>query len=287
VAVNVVTTIAELRAATDGARRADRTVGLVPTMGFLHDGHVSLMTAARRQTDVVVATIFVNPLQFAPDEDLDAYPRDPEGDAAKAAGAGVDVLFTPSDSEMYPEPALTTVSVTGLSEGMEGATRPTHFDGVSTVVAKLFSIVGPCRAFFGEKDFQQLALVTRMARDLSMPVSVVGCAIVRERDGLAMSSRNAYLTSEQRVAAPVLHTALQAGRASVVAGERDPGAVVGLVEEIIRAEPEAEPDYVALVDGVSLEPAAGELAPQGDYRLITAARFGIPRLLDNMAVPVQ
>ena len=152
-------------------------------------------------------------------------------------------------------------------------------------MAKLFSIVGPCRAFFGEKDFQQLALVTRMARDLSMPVSVVGCAIVRERDGLAMSSRNAYLTSEQRVAAPVLHTALQAGRASVVAGERDPGAVVRLVEEIIRAEPEAELDYVALVDAPSLEPAR-ELVPQGGYRLITAARFGIPRLLDNMAVPV-
>jgi pantoate--beta-alanine ligase len=283
--VNVVTTIAELRAATDEARGADRTVGLVPTMGFLHDGHVSLMTAARQETDVVVATIFVNPLQFAPDEDLDAYPRDSEGDAAKAAGAGVDVLFTPSNSEMYPEPALTTVSVAGLQERMEGATRPTHFDGVSTVVTKLFSMVGPCRAYFGEKDFQQLALVTRMARDLSLPVTVVGCPIVRERDGLAMSSRNAYLTSEQRVAATVLHTALQAGRASVVAGERNPSAVAHLVEEIIRAEPEAELGYVSLVDGVSLEPAV-ELAPQGDYRLITAARFGIPRLLDNVALPV-
>jgi pantoate--beta-alanine ligase len=283
--MRTVTTVADLRASTDLARREGGVVGLVPTMGFLHDGHLSLMTAARERSDLVVATIFVNPLQFAPDEDLDAYPRDPDGDAAKAETVGVDVLFTPDDGEMYPEEVLTTVSVAELSQGMEGATRPTHFDGVSTVVAKLFAMVGPCRAYFGEKDYQQLALVTRMARDLSFPVEVIGRPIVRELDGLAMSSRNAYLTTEQRVAAPVLHTALQAGRAAAVAGERDPETIVDLVAAVVQAEPEADLDYVALVDAATLRPA-GRLTPGHPYRLLAAARFGRPRLLDNVGVTV-
>jgi pantoate--beta-alanine ligase len=283
--MRAITTIAELREATEVARAGGRSVGLVPTMGYLHDGHLSLMAAARRDTDLVVATIFVNPLQFAPGEDLEAYPRDPDGDAAKAATVGVDLLFVPDDEEMYPEPVLTTVSVAGLSDGMEGATRPTHFDGVATVVAKLFAMTGPCRAYFGEKDYQQLALVTRMAADLSFPVEVVGCPIVRERDGVAMSSRNAYLTDQQRAAAPVLHTALQAGVAAVRAGERDPVRIVALVGDVVRAEPEAELDYVALVDAASLG-IVDHLEPGGSYRLLTAARFGLPRLLDNVAVAV-
>ena len=284
-AMRTVTTIEDVRALADGARSEGKVVGLVPTMGYLHDGHLSLMAAARRDCDLVVATIFVNPLQFAPDEDLAAYPRDPDGDAAKAAGAGVHVLFMPGNEEMYPRPVLTTVSVAELSQGMEGATRPTHFDGVSTVVTKLFAIVGPCRAYFGEKDYQQLAVVTRMADDLSLPVEVVGCPIVRERDGLALSSRNAYLTTAQRLAAPVLHTALAAGQAAVVAGERDPVAVIDLVVAIIDAEPEAELDYVALVDAASLQPT-GTLAAGRAYRLLAAARFGRPRLLDNVPVVV-
>ena len=279
------TTIAELRRVTEDGRAAGQTVGLVPTMGYLHDGHVSLMVAARQDCDLVVATIFVNPLQFAPDEDLASYPRDPDGDAGKAAAAGVDLLFAPGDEEMYPESVLTTVSVADLSQGMEGAARPTHFDGVSTVVAKLFAMVGPCRAYFGEKDYQQLALVRKMAMDLSFPVEVVGCPIVRESDGLAMSSRNAYLTEAQRAAAPVLQVALRAGRAAVVAGERDPQAVTTSVAEIVEAEPEADLDYVALVDAGSLRDI-GRLEPGGSYRLLTAARFGIPRLLDNVAVDV-
>jgi pantoate--beta-alanine ligase len=283
--MRTVTTIAELRSVTETARADGRVVGLVPTMGYLHGGHLSLMVRARRDTDLVVATIFVNPLQFAPDEDLDAYPRDPEGDAAQAAEVGVDVLFTPGEAEMYPEPVLTTVAVAELSQGMEGATRPAHFDGVATVVAKLFAIAGPGRAYFGEKDYQQLALVTRMARDLSFPVDVVGCPIVRDVDGLALSSRNAYLTPAQRAAAPVLHTALMAGRAVVDGGERDPTLVADLVAQVVDAEPEADLDYVAVVDASSLRPPT-RLEPGGAYRLLTAARFGRPRLLDNVAVTV-
>ena len=283
--MKVATTIAETRGALDEARRAGGTVGLVPTMGYLHDGHVSLMAAARAETDLVVATIFVNPLQFAPGEDLDAYPRDPAGDRAKAEGAGVDLLFTPAHAEMYPEPVLTTVSVAELSSSMEGASRPTHFAGVATVVAKLFAIAGPCRAYFGEKDFQQLAVVRRMAADLSFPVEVVGCPIVREPDGLAMSSRNAYLGPDEREAATVLHQALRSGVAAAAAGERDAGAVRALVADVIAAEPLAALDYVALVDPATLAAVDGELAP-GSYRLLAAAQVGRPRLLDNVELVV-
>jgi pantoate--beta-alanine ligase len=277
--------IAEVRWALDGVRREGATVGLVPTMGYLHEGHLSLMAAARADTDFVMATIFVNSLQFAPGEDLASYPRDPDGDRAKADAAAVDLLFSPEHDEMYPDEVLTTVSVGGISQSMEGATRPTHFAGVATVVAKLFAIAGPCRAYFGEKDFQQLAVVRKMVADLSFPVEVIGCPIVREPDGLALSSRNAYLTPDQREAAPVLQRALKAGAASVRAGERDPSAVRTLIGEIIAAEPEAELDYVALVDPATLEPPAGALEP-GTYRLLTAARFGVPRLLDNIALEV-
>jgi pantoate--beta-alanine ligase len=283
--VKVTGSIAEARWALDEVRREGGTVGLVPTMGYLHDGHLSLMAAARADTDFVIATIFVNPLQFAPGEDLGSYPRDPDGDRARAEGARVDLLFCPEQAEMYPDEVLTTVSVGGLSQSMEGESRPTHFAGVATVVAKLFAIAGPCRAYFGEKDFQQLAVVRRMAVDLSFPVDVVGCPIVREPDGLALSSRNAYLTPEQREAAPVLQRALKAGAASVLAGERDPGAVCALVGDIIEAVPEADLDYVALVDPATLEPQAGPLEP-GTYRLLTAARVGVPRLLDNIALTV-
>ena len=179
-------TIAELRPLLDGERAAGRSVGLVPTMGYLHDGHLSLMRSARADTDVVVASIFVNPLQFGAGEDLEAYPRDLDRDGRLAEAEGVDVLFVPSADEMFPQPVLTTVSVAQLSEPLEGTARPHHFAGVATVVAKLLAIVGPCRAYFGEKDFQQLAVVRRMARDLSLPAEVVGCPTVRELDGLAL-----------------------------------------------------------------------------------------------------
>ena len=274
-------TIAELRTALDDARRAGGTVGFVPTMGYLHQGHASLMDAARADCDLVVASIFVNPLQFAPDEDLDSYPRDLTGDTAVAERCGVDLLFVPSTREMYPEAVRTTVSVAGVSQGYEGQARPTHFDGVSTVVAKLFNIVGPCRAYFGEKDYQQLAVVRRMVADLSVPVEVVGCPTVREADGLAMSSRNAYLTAAERAAAPVLHRALRAGAARVEAGERDPAVVRQAMAALVDAEALAELDYAAVVDAATLE-VPDPL--EGTLRLLIAARFGKARLLDNLGV---
>ena len=276
-------TIAEVRDHLSAARSAGRTVGFVPTMGYLHDGHASLLRAARAETDIVLLSIFVNPLQFAPSEDLDAYPRDLAGDTAVAEAAGVDLVFAPSTREMYPEPVLTTVSVGEVSATLEGRTRPTHFDGVATVVTKLFSIVGPCRAYFGEKDFQQIAVVRRAAADLSLPVEVVACPTVREADGLAMSSRNVYLSPEERAAAPVLHRALQAGRAAIEAGERDPAAVRAALAALIEAEPLADLDYAEVVDAATFavpDPLAGTL------RLLVAARFGGARLIDNVGATV-
>ncbi len=193
-------------------------MGLVPTMGALHEGHLSLMRRSAAEGDVTVASLFVDPLQFAEGEDLDSYPRDAEGDRAKAGAAGVGLWFTPTLAEMYPEPPLTAVTVAGVSDAMEGASRPTHFAGVATVVAKLFAIGGRCRAYFGEKDYQQLAVVRRLAVDLSLPVAVVGCPTVRAGDGLALSRRNAYLSGPERAAAPVLHRALPAGAAPVGGG---------------------------------------------------------------------
>jgi pantoate--beta-alanine ligase len=281
--VKTLGTIAELRSVLDGERTEGRAVGLVPTMGYLHDGHLSLMRQARAETDVVVASIFVNPLQFGAGEDLDAYPRDLERDGRLAKAAGVDLLFVPSVEEMYSAPVLTTVSVAQVSEPLEGATRPHHFAGVATVVAKLFAVVGPCRAYFGEKDFQQLVVVRTMARDLSFPVEVVGCPTVRELDGLALSSRNSYLTPGEREAAPVVYRALRAGVATVLAGERDPAAVRTLMAQIIEAEPLAQLDYAEIVDADSLripDPLAGNL------RLLAAVRFGRARLIDNVGVTV-
>jgi pantoate--beta-alanine ligase len=281
--MKTVTTIAELAALLDGERAVGRRVGFVPTMGSLHEGHVSLMRRARADAHVVVASIFVNPLQFAEDEDLDAYPRDLDRDTGLADGVGVDVLFTPSVGDMYPTPTLTTVSVAGVSESLEGARRPSHFVGVATVVAKLFAIVGPCRAYFGEKDFQQIAVVRRMVSDLSLPVRIVACPTVREPDGLALSSRNRYLTPTEREAAPVVYRALQAGAASILAGGTDPAAVRTLMTQIIAAEPLAQLDYAEVVDADSFtvpDPLDGNL------RLLAAVGFGRARLIDNAGVTV-
>jgi pantoate--beta-alanine ligase len=280
VPLSTVPTIAALREQLDGARAAGQRVGFVPTMGYLHAGHASLMAAARADTDLVVASVFVNPLQFGPTEDLTAYPRDLARDAALADGEGVDLLFVPSADEMYPGGAVrTSVTVAELSAPLEGRARPTHFAGVATVVAKLFAIVGPCRAYFGDKDFQQVAVIRQMVRDLSMPVDVIACPTEREPDGLAMSSRNAYLTDEERAAAPVLHAALLVGRLAIDAGERDAARVRALMAELIDAQPLADLDYAEVVQAATLqpvEPLAGEL------RLLAAARFGRARLIDNV-----
>lgn len=279
----MVATVRDLRERLDELRRNEQTIGFVPTMGYLHEGHASLMREASRSSDAVVVSIFVNPLQFGPGEDLDAYPRDLERDMALAQEAGVDLLFVPELDEMYPGPVVTTVSVGQVSEPLEGRSRPTHFDGVSTVVAKLFNIVGPCNAYFGAKDFQQVAVVRRMVADLSFPVAVVACPTVRERDGLALSSRNSYLTTEERAAAPVIYRALQAGAAAIKAGEHDPATVSELVGSIIAAEPLAQLDYAAVLDADSLT------VPEklvGNVRLFAAVQFGRARLIDNVGVTV-
>ena len=286
--MQILTTIAELRARLEAERAVGRRVGFVPTMGYLHDGHASLMRAAREVCDHVTATIFVNPLQFGANEDLSTYPRDLEGDLEVAREAGVDLVFAPSVDEMYPggTPPLTTVSVAALGERWEGAIRPGHFDGVATVVTKLFAIAGPCHAFFGEKDYQQLQIVRRMAADLNLAVDVVGCPIVRERDGLAMSSRNVYLSDEERIAARALNRALAAAVDVVSDGERDPARVTGAMTSPVSSEPAAELHYAAVVDPATLEPVTGPLEP-GEYRLLIAAQVGRPRLIDNCALRVS
>jgi pantoate--beta-alanine ligase len=284
VPLSTVTAIADLRTQLDRARASGKQVGFVPTMGYLHEGHASLMRAARADCDLVVASIFVNPLQFGAGEDLDAYPRDLAGDTAMAEAEGVDLLFVPAGAEMYPEGAVrTTVSVAEVTAPLEGRARPTHFAGVATVVAKLFSIVGPCRAYFGEKDFQQVAVVRQMVHDLSIPVDVVACPTVRESDGLAMSSRNAYLSEGERAAAPVVHAALQVGRMAIDAGERDRAKVQALMADLIGAEPLAELDYAEVVDARTLQPV-DPLA--GELRLLAAVRFGRARLIDNLGTTV-
>jgi pantoate--beta-alanine ligase len=281
--VKIVERVADLRAVCEEARHAGKTVGLVPTMGYFHEGHRSLMRAARARHDVVVVTIFVNPLQFGAHEDLDGYPRDLAGDTAAAEAEDADVLFTPSLAEMYPEPTRTTVHVDGLTAGLCGATRPTHFDGVTTVVTKLFAIVGPSTAYFGRKDAQQLAVVRRMAADLNLPVEVAGCPLVREPDGLAMSSRNAYLSVEERRAAPVLSRALRAAAESVVAGERDAAAITYMIEVTVAAEPLVTLEYAEVRRGADLEPVEHL---EGEVLIAVAAGVGAARLIDNITITI-
>jgi pantoate--beta-alanine ligase len=262
----------QLRKALDDRRAAGGTVGLVPTMGSLHGGHGALIERSAGECDLTAVTVFVNPLQFGDPGDLAAYPRELDRDVAVATGAGAGIVFAPSAEEMYPDgPPQVTVSVgAGVADGMEAASRPGHFDGVATVVAKLFNLAGPCRAYFGEKDWQQLAVVRRLAADLSFPVDVVGCATVREPDGLACSSRNARLSAAERAAATVLYRALGTAALSVSAGECDPAVVRTLMANIVAKEPLATLDYA-------------EVVPDADgFRLLVAARVGDVRLIDNI-----
>ena len=281
--VAVVDRVDAFRKELEAARAAGRTVGFVPTMGYLHEGHASLVRRAAAECDVVAVSVFVNPLQFAPTEDLGAYPRDLERDVALAAASGAHLVFAPSAEEMYPEAMVTTVSVASVSEGLEGGARPTHFAGVATVVAKLLALVGPCRAYFGEKDFQQLAVIRRLVRDLSFPVEVVGCPTAREPDGLAMSSRNVYLTGDERVAATVLHRALSEGARAVEHGERDPAVVRDRMRALIEGEPCAALDYAEVVRADDL---SVPVTLSGELRLLVAARFGRARLIDNRGVTI-
>jgi len=272
------TSIEATRAWLSSARAEGRSVGLVPTMGALHPGHLSLVEASIADNDVTMVTIFVNPLQFAAGEDLADYPRDLSGDLAICEEAGVDCVMVPSEAEMYPTRHETTVSVEPLGRVLEGRFRPSHFAGVATVVAKLFGIVGPCRAYFGVKDYQQLLVVRRMAEDLAMPVSVVGCDTVRHPDGLALSSRNAYLSEAERDQAPVLRRALDQGLAALASGERDPAAVEAAMAAVVQGTSSAQLDYAAAVQADTLT-ADGPL--HGEVRLLLAVRFGRARLIDN------
>jgi pantoate--beta-alanine ligase len=277
--VHAVETSAELRAAVAAARSGDAVVGFVPTMGALHAGHRSLLAAARRETGFVVASVFVNPLQFGPGEDLGTYPRDRDGDLAVLEADGVDLAFLPGDVEMWPAPPEVRLRVGALGERLEGARRPGHLDGVATVVAKLLHLVGPSRAYFGQKDAQQLAVVRRMVADLAFPNEIVTCPTVREPDGLAVSSRNAYLSAEERARAAVLYRALDAGRTWWAAGSRDPAAIEMAAEEVLAAAPGVETEYVALVepDGFGQVEQA-----EAGHVLAVAARVGRTRLIDNV-----
>ena len=269
-----------LGAATKSWREAGEGLALVPTMGALHAGHLALVAEAKTRAERVVATIFVNPLQFGANEDLDAYPRQEAEDAALLEAAGCDLLWLPSAAEMYPAGFATTVSVAGVSERWDGAARPGHFDGVATVVAKLFTAVRPTQAVFGEKDFQQLAVIRRMNADLGLGVEIVGAATVRDGDGLALSSRNAYLSEGERRHAVALPQALEAARDAILGGE-PVGQALGAAEAQLAKAGFGPVDYVALVDAATLEPLA---MPRGEMRLIAAARMGKTRLIDNLSV---
>ena len=281
--MEVIWTAAEILAASERARAQGHTVGLVPTMGAFHGGHLSLMRRARAERDLVVVSLFVNPLQFGDANDLAAYPRDEEADLAVAERERVDVLFAPSAEEMYPagEPEI-VIDPGPLGERLEGAARPGHFRGVATAVAKLFHAVGRCAAYFGEKDAQQLAVIRRMVRDLSFPVEVVPCPTVREPDGLALSSRNSRLTPEQRDAAPCLFLALSEAAAAARAGERDTATLVAIMAREIGATPQARLDYAAVVDDETFEEIGTIERPA---RALVAAGFGEVRLIDNLLLP--
>lgn len=280
--MKIATTIAEVRAQVAAWKKEGLTVGLVPTMGYLHEGHASLVDTAVSQCDRVVASDFVNPTQFGPNEDLEAYPRDFDRDCALLEEHGCAMVFYPSVEEMYAPGAATFVEIqSDMPKALCGKTRPTHFRGVCTVVSKLFNIVTPDKAFFGQKDAQQLAIIRRMVRDMSYGIEIVGCPIVREADGLAKSSRNTYLSAEEREAALVLSKAVFLGQKLVQEGEKDAGKIVAEMEALIQAEPLAKIDYVSAVDGVTMEPIE---RIQGSVLVAMAVYVGKTRLIDNFVV---
>ena len=279
--MRVIERVSEMQAEAECARQRGATVGLVPTMGFFHEGHLSLMRRARAECGLAAVSLFVNPTQFGPGEDLAAYPRDFERDCELARAEGVDVMFAPPAKEMYPRDSSTFVDVGGVSSHLCGASRPGHFHGVATVVAKLFLIARPHRAYFGLKDYQQVRVIETMIRDLNFDIGLVRCPIVREPDGLAMSSRNSYLSPEERAAATVLRRSLLAAGRTIEAGERDAAAVARQLRESIEAEPLARVDYAEVVDAESLEPLRGI---ENGALLAVAVRFGRARLIDNLLI---
>lgn len=278
--MKIVGTVKEVREQVKEWKKQGLSVGFVPTMGYLHEGHKSLMDAARKGNDKVVVSIFVNPMQFGPTEDLATYPRDLDHDAALCESAGVDLIFHPEAEEMYEKDFCSFVDMTGLTEGLCGKTRPIHFRGVCTVVNKLFNIVTPDHAYFGQKDGQQLAVIKRMVRDLNMDIEIVGCPIVREEDGLAKSSRNTYLSSEERKAALILSKTVALGK-ELAKTEKDANKVVEAMKKNIETEPLAKIDYVEAVDALSMAPVE---KLEGTCMLAMAVYIGRTRLIDNTLI---
>lgn len=281
--MKVVHTIQEVRDFVKSQRAEGKSIGFVPTMGYLHEGHMSLMKRAGEENDVVVASIFVNPMQFGQNEDLDSYPRDLDHDAKLCEEVGVSLIFNPEPEEMYAPDFTTFVDMNGVTKELCGKSRPVHFRGVCTVVNKLFNIVTPDRAYFGQKDAQQLAVIKRMVRDLNMDIQIVGCPIVREEDGLAKSSRNTYLSAEERKAALVLSRAIRLGEQMAKDGEKDAARIEKAMRETIEAEPLAKIDYVSIVDAVSIEPIQ---QLQGEILGAIAVYIGKTRLIDNFMMGV-
>lgn len=276
--------IAKVREQVKAWKREGLTIGFVPTMGYLHEGHKSLIDAARRENDRVAVSIFVNPMQFGPKEDLASYPRDLEKDARLCEAAGVDLIFHPEPEEMYADGFCSYVDMDGLTTELCGKSRPTHFRGVQTVVLKLFHIIMPDRAYFGQKDAQQLAVVKRMVKDLNVDTEIIGCPIVREADGLAKSSRNTYLNAQERQAALVLSRSLAAGKKLTDAGEKNAAAVIGAIKAEIEKEPLAKIDYVDIVDFETITP----VERIGESTLVAIAVYiGKTRLIDNMIITQQ
>lgn len=278
--MKIVGTVKEVREQVKEWKKQGLSVGFVPTMGYLHEGHKSLMDAARKGNDKVVVSIFVNPMQFGPTEDLATYPRDLDHDAALCESVGVDLIFHPEAEEMYEKDFCSFVDMTGLTEGLCGKTRPIHFRGVCTVVNKLFNIVTPDHAYFGQKDGQQLAVIKRMVRDLNMDIEIVGCPIVREEDGLAKSSRNTYLSHEERKAALILSKTVALGK-ELAKTEKDANKVVEAMKKNIETEPLAKIDYVEAVDALSMAPVE---KLEGTCMLAMAVYIGKTRLIDNTLI---
>lgn len=272
--------IDETKAAIAEWKKQGLTIGLVPTMGYLHAGHLSLIERAVKETDRVVVSIFVNPIQFGPNEDYDSYPRDEARDTELCKNAGASLVFLPTPDIMYTQPHCTHVTMDSLGDGLCGAERPGHFTGVCTVVSKLFNIVKPDKAFFGQKDAQQLAIIKKMVIDLNFDVEVIGCPIVRESDGVAMSSRNTYLSPDERQAAQILNKSLQLGKQSIQNGNRDARDVVRIISDSIKSEPLASIKYVEVVDAVSLKPVQVIKAP---VLVAIAVMIGKTRLIDNFS----
>ncbi|AGK98725.1 pantoate--beta-alanine ligase [Clostridium pasteurianum] len=282
--METVHTILETRKIIKAWKKDGLTVGLVPTMGFLHEGHESLVKKAAAENDKVVVSIFVNPIQFGPNEDLEAYPRDLDKDKLVCEKANADLIFNPSPEEMYFDNAVTSVAVKELTEGLCGSKRPVHFQGVCTVVSKLFNIVTPDRAYFGEKDAQQLAVIKRMVQDLNFDIDIVGCPIVREEDGLAKSSRNTYLSRDERKAAVILNESLNLAKEALKSGEQYASKLTGIISKKISSEPLAKIDYIEIVDSLELKPVC---KISSSILVAIAIYIGNTRLIDNFTWDIK